>query len=132
MIDLFKLCKGNLPVGLPEVAQQISVFQHRSPDAKTSVDSDLKKTTNTKPKQKPNTKPTRICALVFFFSFAFAPLIFCFCFLFSSVRIGEYSLPCSFQQIESVVCSCSRCFFCKNSFRFFCVPLCKSTAIISA
>lgn len=37
MIDLFKLRKGNLPIGLPAVEQQLSVFQHKSPDAKREV-----------------------------------------------------------------------------------------------
>lgn len=126
MIDLFKLCKGNLPIGWPRVKQQISVFQHKSPDAKRKVLKVIWRKNQTKPSpsKKPNTPPPQhkthknllSCRI---FSFSLAPLIFCFCFLFSSVRIGEYHLPSSSKQIGSVVYSCSGCFFCKNSFPFF-------------
>lgn len=37
MIDLFKLCKGNLPVGLLDAEQQLSVFQCKNPDVKREV-----------------------------------------------------------------------------------------------
>lgn len=79
MIDLFKLCKENLPIGFQDGEQQLSVFQHKSPDAKErGVDSDLKKKHN-KTKQKTQT-PQKFCLVIFFPSpllLSFSAFAFC-------------------------------------------------------